>query len=122
MPSYKIEAASLELVAGDLLKEGLVDEAAELLSLASSSMTEKDQELQMNVFERVLSDTPVDVSTLSLDPKTKVMKFSVTGMDVLSLPKFLDKLMRRLSNYGTTDYTLEGVDRGRSLVARIKIG
>lgn len=112
----------------DLLKVGFIDDAAALIeastSVEAAGMTSDSQKQQMRFFEKAfsLSGKYVDESTLSMDPKKKVMSFATEGMNVIQFPVFLERLLRTLNKVGNTTYSLRKVRRNRRTVVEINIG
>ena len=113
--------ADLDEVVLDLLKQGFIDEAQYLVE-AAEGMSDENQARQVRFFSKALSGTGVDVTTLKLDPKRRVMSFRADGMDMLSLPNLVERVLKRVNSMGNTKYTLGRVKRGYHTVVEIEIG
>ena len=109
----------------DMLKQGFVSEAEILVEAATATgMSSDTQAQQTRFFSSALSRSggDVDETTLTLDPKRRVMSFVADGMSVIKFPSFLEKFLKTLNRVGNTRYSLGKVRRGRHTVVEINIG
>lgn len=93
-----------------------------LVPSVTAGMSKKKEDLHRVTFQRAMSGTPFDASTLAVNTEEGTISFSVSSSSVFSLGNDLEGFFSNLKAVQTCDYAFDRVDRSGPPRAIFRVG